>query len=309
MEENAGSLVKLQQAQKLTGLNTEQNIKVLGALNALMIKTGTTGAAAATTMYQLSQALTSGRLAGDEFRAMSENAAGVMNALAKHMDIPREKMKEMAAAGELTSDKLAQAFLKIADSAEGSMEGMPNTFARGWNAVVLAFESMWDRINDENGILGQLANAMWSLADWIENNTDTIAGWALDMKDALVEAWPQIYATMQNLWGMFKTLIGWINQAIEGYQYLYNLMTGNDALLAQAENDLLAQQQFVNKGLDETIEGNTQYYNYDTGNFSSEASSAKRAAPGVTINVSQKVSRSDVVSIATELTRNTARAY
>lgn len=206
MKENANSFVKLSQAAKLTGLSMDENLQVIGTLNALMIKTGTTGAQASAAMLQLSQALTSGKLAGDEFRSMAENAPGVLNALSEAMDIPRENLKAMATAGELTSEKLGAAFLQIAESGNVAFEELPKTAAKGWNAIVLAFQTAWAAIGDESGVMLWLHDSLMSLANWIETNSYIFGQWFMDMKDNIVDAWPEIQIILQNLLTNMGTL-------------------------------------------------------------------------------------------------------
>jgi tape measure domain-containing protein len=61
-------------------------------------------------MLQLSQAFGSGVLAGDEFKAMSENAPPLMRALAESMGVPVGQLKALAAEGKITAQVLTKAF-------------------------------------------------------------------------------------------------------------------------------------------------------------------------------------------------------
>ncbi len=250
MKDNADSLVKMQQAQKLTGLTMDNNIAVIGALNGLMIKTGTTGVQASAAMLQLSQALTSGKLSGDEFRSMAENAPGVLNEMSKAMGIAREDLKAMSTAGELTSERLGKALLSIAESGTVSFEELPKTVAKGWNSVVLAFSAAWNKIDDETGIMSYLHNALEDLATWIEDNTYRFSSWIEDMMTAIQTSWPAIKSSIGELWdrmvafmdgigdktpslvqnistiaGALSTLVGWLAKAVEGYKFLLDAYT------------------------------------------------------------------------------------
>tara|TARA_Y100000401_G_scaffold114015_1_gene115473 strand:- start:1360 stop:3333 length:1974 start_codon:yes stop_codon:yes gene_type:complete len=62
---------------------------------------------------QLAQALGSGRLAGDEFRSISEQIPLLNVAIAKSLQVPVGALKEMAANGELTKDVVIQALRDI----------------------------------------------------------------------------------------------------------------------------------------------------------------------------------------------------
>lgn len=210
IKDNADTYVKLTQASKLTKLSSEENIKVLGAINTLMIKTGTSGAQASAAMLQLSQALTSGRLQGDEFRSMAENAPGVLNKLAEAMGVPRSELKQMATDGELTSERLGKAFLDMSDSADASFDTLPKLAEQGWNSVVLAFQRAWDKINDDTGILGMLRDGLLNMAGWIEDNTDVFIQWAHNI---IAEA-KRIAPSVIDFLKVFKTTVMELGKAL-----------------------------------------------------------------------------------------------
>ena len=58
---------------------------------------------------QLAQAIGSGRLAGDEFRSVSEQIPGVLIPIAKEMNVTVGELKELGSEGKITSDVLINA--------------------------------------------------------------------------------------------------------------------------------------------------------------------------------------------------------
>jgi tape measure domain-containing protein len=99
----ANALKETNVSQEKVGLiaeNVALGLKVSGA------NAGET----ATAMLQLSQAFGSGVLAGDEFKAMSENAPPLMRALAESMGVPVGQLKALAAEGKITAQVLTKAF-------------------------------------------------------------------------------------------------------------------------------------------------------------------------------------------------------
>lgn len=222
IDENANAFVKLQQAQKLTKLSSDDNFKVIKALNTLMIQTGTSGQQASAAMLQLSQALTSGQLSGDEFKSMAENAPGVLNMMAEAMKIPREELKAMAADGELTSQRLGKALLDIANNAETGLKPLPNTVGKAWNQVVLAFENAWDRINDDTGIMGMVADGIAWLADWIEAKTPALVEWVSKLVQSLQENWPEIQTYLAGV--------------AENFARIWNVIINNVSVIGLMEN-------------------------------------------------------------------------
>ena len=99
----ANALKETNISQEKVGLiaeNVALGLKVSGA------NAGETSSA----MLQLSQAFGSGVLAGDEFKAMAENAPPLMRALAESMGVPVGQLKQLAADGKITAQVLTKAF-------------------------------------------------------------------------------------------------------------------------------------------------------------------------------------------------------
>lgn len=89
--------------------NTSEIVVFVEQLNKQFKIAGTGAQEASSAMYQLSQAMASGRLQGDEFQSIMENAPMLAQAIAKEMDVPIGKMKELSSAGLITSDVIKRA--------------------------------------------------------------------------------------------------------------------------------------------------------------------------------------------------------
>ena len=71
---------------------------------------------------QLAQALGSGRLAGDEFRSISEQIPTLLQPIADELNVPIGKLKELAAEGKLTSDVVLRALRTIETEGAASLK-------------------------------------------------------------------------------------------------------------------------------------------------------------------------------------------
>lgn len=71
---------------------------------------GATTAEAGSAMLQLSQAFGSGRLAGEEFRAVAESMPNMLAILAKSMNVPTSALKQLATEGKITSEVMMKAW-------------------------------------------------------------------------------------------------------------------------------------------------------------------------------------------------------
>lgn len=79
-------------------------------------------------MYQLTQAMASGRLQGDEFRSIIENAPMLANAIAEYLGVSQGELKKMSSDGKITADIIKNAMFSSASSIEERYKKMPITF-------------------------------------------------------------------------------------------------------------------------------------------------------------------------------------
>lgn len=80
-------------------------------------------------MYQLTQAMASGRLQGDEFRSILENAPMLAQAIAKEMDVTLGQLKELSSEGKITANVIKNAMFNSADEINEQFENMPILFS------------------------------------------------------------------------------------------------------------------------------------------------------------------------------------
>lgn len=79
-------------------------------------------------MLQLTQAMASGRLQGDEYRSISENAPMITKALSDYMGVTKGELKELSSEGQITSDIIRAAMFSAADDINKKFETMPKTW-------------------------------------------------------------------------------------------------------------------------------------------------------------------------------------
>lgn len=88
-------------------------------LNKLLVSAGRTTAEVNSVVIQLGQALTSGRLQGDEFRSLSENLPReALEAFARQLDVGVDQLKAMSTQGKITTDVIRAAFAELAGLAD-----------------------------------------------------------------------------------------------------------------------------------------------------------------------------------------------
>ena len=107
---------------------------------------------ASNAMLQLSQALGSGVLRGDELNSIFEQAPNLIQSIADYLDVPIGKIREMAQDGQLTADTVKAAIFSSAEDINAKFEAMPMTWGQVWtsfqNSALMAFQPVLDKVND-----------------------------------------------------------------------------------------------------------------------------------------------------------------
>lgn len=101
---------------------------------------------------QITQAMASGKLQGDEFRSVMENAPMVANAIAQYLGVTKGELKELSSEGAITADIIKNALFIAADDINRKFDEMPMTFADIWNAIknagMQAFGGVFTKISN-----------------------------------------------------------------------------------------------------------------------------------------------------------------
>ena len=165
---SADLVFKLGRASEQTGLNMEQNLKVAETVNKALTIGGASTTETQATVLQLSQALSSGTLQGDELRSLNENASLLMNEVAKYFGTTTAGLKQMGAEGKLTSDQIAQAILSASAKIDADFKKMPKTIGQSttelsnrWTEFVTKFERGSHAFEGIANSISTIGNAMF----------------------------------------------------------------------------------------------------------------------------------------------------
>ena len=131
--------------------SSDQIVKFGENMNKIFKLGGASSAEQSAGMLQLTQALASGKLQGDEFRSITENAPELIGILAEKLGKTRSEIKQMSTDGELTSDVIVNAVLDSTDKINSQFATMPLTWADVWtnikNTTLKATQPILDGIN------------------------------------------------------------------------------------------------------------------------------------------------------------------
>ena len=132
--------------------SSEEVVAFADLIQKQMTIAGASTQEAANAELQLSQALGSGVLRGDELNSIFEQAPNLIQNIADYLDVPIGKIREMAADGELSADVVKAAIFSAADDINSKFESMPMTWGQMWqsmqNTALIAFQPVLQRLND-----------------------------------------------------------------------------------------------------------------------------------------------------------------
>lgn len=122
-------------------------------------------------MLQLTQAMASGVLRGEELNSIFENAPGIIQSIAKYLDVPIGQIRTMASEGQITANIVKNAMFEAAGDIERNFSNMPKTWGQIWtgmkNKALSIFAPILNKLNQiansskfeavSNGVIGALA--------------------------------------------------------------------------------------------------------------------------------------------------------
>lgn len=144
-------------------------------------------------MLQLTQAMASGVLRGEELNSIFENAPGIIQSIAKYLDVPIGQIRTMASEGQITADIVKNAMFEAAGDIERNFSNIPKTWEQIWtgmkNKALSIFAPILNKLNQiansskfetvSNGVIGALA-AIASVATVVLDLLINGASWVVD---------------------------------------------------------------------------------------------------------------------------------
>lgn len=200
--------------------SSEEVVAFADLIQKQMTIAGASTQEAANAELQLSQALGSGVLRGDELNSIFEQAPNLIQNIADYLDVPIGKIREMAADGELSADVVKAAIFSAADDINSKFNEMPMTWGQMWqsmqNTALIAFQPVLQRLNDlanseafQTFIQGAI-EAMATLANILLNVFEIAASVGAFIGDNWSIIAPIIYGVIAAL-GAYLAIMGIVN--------------------------------------------------------------------------------------------------
>ena len=128
-------------------------LKVTNAFSSSLKISNSTTQESASAMLQFSQAMQSGKLAGDEFRAITEAAPALLNAIAEGSGYARSELKAMSSEGKLTTEFISNALLKVEEDLQNKASKIPLSLGQSFENLVSKIMIASGEVNKATGII------------------------------------------------------------------------------------------------------------------------------------------------------------
>ena len=145
------SVAKLNMLAKDSFTSNDEAIRFVEQLNMQFKLSGAQVGEVSSAMTQLTQAMAAGRLQGDEFNSIMENAPMLAQAISQEMGVPIGQLKQLGSEGKITADVIKSALFNSAEETQAKFAEMPMTFQEVGqqlsNAMFQSFQPVLEEIS------------------------------------------------------------------------------------------------------------------------------------------------------------------
>lgn len=179
--------------------STEEVVAFTEQINKQFALAGTSAQGAQAAMLQLTQAMSSGVLRGEELNSVLEQAPTITQAIAKYMGVSIGELRELASEGQVTANVVKAALFSAAEETNAAFEAVPLTFSQAWimakNAALDSLRPALERLSGFlgsdlgqsmlNGLIGG-AQRLGDVLLWVIDLAEAGAAWAMENGDLLI---------------------------------------------------------------------------------------------------------------------------
>ncbi|MBV5328494.1 MAG: tape measure protein [Chlorobium sp.] len=240
---NADTYQKLAIGLRAAGATSKELIGINEAVSKSLVVNGSSAEMTSSFLLQFGQAMGSGVLQGDEFRAMMESNSFFAGALAKALGTDIAGLRNMSKEGKLTTDVIRQAVPAMTEEIDAAFAKMPLTIGRATTMLANAFGMLVNGSNTTSGATGKIAKAIKDFVTYLEQNGKAIEDWAVKITTMAGEL-------IKTAWEWKKFIAGFaisaiavsamasLTTAISGINAALMLMTGGAGIVAILANPM-----------------------------------------------------------------------
>lgn len=222
LEDMAKLYTRLATPMRQMGKSHEDTKEMVEGVTLALQLNGATAGEAASVMLQFSQAMSAGRLNGQEFNAVAENGSLILRALEEHTGKNAAELKKMGAEGTLTMDIIQEAIQKAIPKWRKDFESLPVTVDSALQKIKNAWMKAMGELNADTSFISVITSALAVLEEMIPKIQQELAGafasvsrWLEENKGHLSQMLDQSTALIKDVWDLVG-LFGFVAGAAAG---------------------------------------------------------------------------------------------
>lgn len=208
LESTSSLYVSTSRALKDYGYTQQEILTFTEATNNAMTIGGVQAEQQAAALMQLSQALGSGVLQGDEFKSIAEAAPILLDTIAEYMGKSRAEIKKLGSEGELTADVLFKAISGASEKFGEQAAKMPMTMGQALTVFSNNWQSMISKLLNDTGAMSGIASIIKMIADNLNLVVPIVAGFGVAVAAATAQVIGFNVAMLANPIGLVAVAIG-----------------------------------------------------------------------------------------------------
>ena len=165
LDDTANLFARLNDVGKQMGLSQQQVLEVTKTINQAVKIGGGTAESSSAAVTQLTQALQSGVLRGDEFNSIMEQAPGISKALAASLGVTTGELRKMAEEGKLSAETVVKALQGQAANIQAQYDQFPITVSNALQRISTAWTMLIGEMDQANGASARVAEILVYIAD------------------------------------------------------------------------------------------------------------------------------------------------
>ena len=273
LESTASLYVSTSRALKDYGYTQQEILKFTEATNNAMTIGNVGAQQQAAALMQLSQALGSGVLQGDEFNSIAEAAPILLDTIAEYMGKSRAEIKKLGSEGQLTADVIFKAISGASEKFGEQAAKMPMTMGQALTVFSNNWQSMVSKLLNDSGAMSGIAAIIKLIADNLNLVVPIVAGFAVAVAAAVAPTLALNLALLANPFGIIAVAIGTVIGLIAKFGDKIHVFSGSWSNLSDV---IRAVWQLITETIGEAVrtvkswfDGLTGWLNDNVGGWSS----------------------------------------
>lgn len=185
-ESTATLYTRLRQSQRQLGLESADFMRITRTVSQALAIEGRSAQEVSSTIRQLSQAFGAGRLAGDELRAVAENASLLFNKIAENLGLSTGELRRLSSEGKISIQQVAQAMLDAGDEIDRQAKRLPTTIGGALTQLRNSVQRFVGETDKALGITTGLVRMINALGDAFDNNRAAVETFAFVLGAAVL---------------------------------------------------------------------------------------------------------------------------